>query len=96
MEIFEWRLQLMISVAAETALLPLAAHLLPLATAVCSEGEMNEITSYRYTKRNNRQQTIGCNLGLTVFKDFVDKMQVLVGRDVIARVDILTSESKRR
>lgn len=35
MEIFEWRLQLMISVAAETALLPLAAHLLPLATAVC-------------------------------------------------------------
>ena len=25
----------MISVAAETALLPLAAHLLPLATAVC-------------------------------------------------------------
>ncbi len=57
---------------------------------------MNEITSYRYTKRNNRQQTIGCNLGLTVFKDFADKMQVLVGRDVIARVDILTSESKRR
>lgn len=34
-------------------------------------------------------------MGLTVFKDFVDKMQVLVGRDVIARVDILTSESKR-
>ena len=37
MEIFEWRLQLMISVAAETALLPLAAHLLPLATAVCNQ-----------------------------------------------------------
>ena len=29
----------MISVAAETALLPLAAHLLPLATAVCSFAE---------------------------------------------------------
>ena len=38
MEIFEWRLQLMISVAAETALLPLAAHLLPLATAICIGG----------------------------------------------------------
>ena len=39
----------MISVAAETALLPLAAHLLPLATAVCMQTEPTAETTVTET-----------------------------------------------
>lgn len=46
MERFEWRLQLMISVAAETALLPLAAHLLPLATAICKVSVSSKMSTF--------------------------------------------------
>ena len=54
MERFEWRLQLMISIAAETALLPLAAHLLPLATAICNSAADEGLTKMPTTMCRSR------------------------------------------
>ena len=64
MEIFEWRLQLMISVAAETALLPLAAHLLPLATAVCKVSVSSKMSTFEENREliliTNKKKTKTC------------------------------------